>query len=86
MVCGSSYTMDLLPLQSNCANSDLLLNSFEWMNGGVSDINIESKSFPSGALVITNAAKWICFGALVVAIPVIVLAIGIVVFTKRRYK
>lgn len=86
LVCGSSYTMDLLPLQSNCANSDLLLNSFEWMNGGVSDINIESKSFPSGALVITNAAKWICFGALVVAIPVIVLAIGIVVFTKRRYK
>jgi len=86
LVCGSSYTMDLLPLQANCANGEVLMNSFEWMNGSVTGINVSSKALPAGALVVTNTARWICFGILVVAIPVVVLAIGIVVFTKRRYK
>lgn len=86
LVCGSSYTMDTLPLRSDCANEDLLINSINWMNGSNGTINIDAKDFPQGGLVIENTPRWIWFGVLVVLVPVVILGLGIVVFIKRRYK
>lgn len=86
LVCGSSYTMDTLPLQSDCANEELLINSFDWMSGENTRIDIDLKDFPEGGLVIENAPKWVWFATLVVIIPLAVLSIGIFVFVKRRYK
>ena len=86
LVCGSSYTMDTLPLQSDCANEEVLLNSFNWMSGNSSGINVEIKEFPEGGLVIENTPKWVWFLSLVVVIPLGILAAGIYVFVKRRYK
>ena len=86
LVCGSSYTLDTLPLQADCANEELLMNSFNWMSGNTQDVNVEVKDFPEGGLIIENTAKWIWFATLVVIIPLVILAAGIVIFTKRRYK
>ena len=86
LVCGSSYTLDTLPLQADCANEELLLNSFNWMSGNTQDVNVEVKEFPEGGLIIENTAKWIWFATLVVIIPLVILAAGIIIFTKRRYK
>lgn len=86
LVCGSSYTLDTLPLQADCANEELLLNSFNWMSGNTQDVNVEVKDFPEGGLVLENTPKWIWFATLVVIIPLVILAAGIIIFTKRRYK
>jgi hypothetical protein len=86
LVCGSSYTLDTLPLQSDCANEELLLNSFNWMSGNTQGVNVEIKTFPQGGLIIENTPKWIWFAALVVIIPLVILVAGIIVFVKRRYK
>ena len=86
LVCGSSYALDTLPLQSDCANEDLLINSINWMNGSNGTINIDAKDFPQGGLVIENTPRWIWFGTLVVLVPVVILGLGIFVFVKRRYK
>ena len=86
LVCGSSYTLDTLPLQSDCANEELLLNSFNWMSGNTQGVNVEIKTFPQGGLIIENTPKWIWFATLVVIIPLVILVAGIIVFVKRRYK
>lgn len=86
LVSGSSYALDTLPLQSDCANEELLINSFDWMSGNTQGINVEVKKMPQGGLLIENAPKWTWFAALVVIIPLLTLAAGIFVFTKRRYK
>ena len=86
LVCGASYAMDTLPLQSDCANEEVLINSFNWMSGNTSGVNVEIKDFPEGGLVIENTPKWIWFASLVVVVPLVILAAGIYVFVKRRYK
>lgn len=86
LVCGSSYAMDTFTLQSDCANNEMLINSFNWMSGTEAIINIDAKDFPSGGLLIENSAKWIWFALLVVVVPVSILAVGIFVFIKRRYE
>lgn len=86
LVCGSSYAMDTLPLESASANENLLINSFNWMNGGVSAINIDAKAFPEGSLVIQNSNKWMWFAGLVVIVPLVICAVGVIVFVRRRYK
>ena len=86
LVCGSSYALDTLPLQSDCANEELLINSFNWMCGNTSSINVEIKDFPEGGLIIENTPKWIWFSSLVVVVPLLILGAGIYVFVKRRYK
>lgn len=86
LVCGSSYALDTLPLQSDCANEELLISTFDWMCGSASNIKVEIKDFPEGSLVIENTPKWIWFAALVVVLPIIVLGVGMYVFVKRRYK
>ena len=86
LVCGSSYAMDTLPLESASANENLLINSFNWMSGGVSAINIDAKAFPEGSLVIQNSNKWMWFAGLVVIVPLLICAAGVFVFVKRRYK
>ncbi len=86
LVCGSSYTLDTLPLQADCANEELLMNSFNWMSGNTQDVNVEVKAFPEGGLVLENTPKWIWFATLVVVLPLAILVAGIIIFTKRRYK
>ena len=86
LVCGSSYTLDTLPMQSDCANEELLINSFNWMSGNTQGANVEIKEFPEGGLVIENTPKWVWFAILVVILPLLTLAAGIYVFVKRRYK
>ncbi len=86
LVCGSSYTMDTLPLQTDCANEELLINSFNWMCGNDSSISVDVKAFPEGGLIVENTPKWIWFSVLVVIVPILILGAGIFVFIKRRYK
>lgn len=86
LVCGSSYTLDYFVHHADCSNKTMLINSFNWMSGNTTEINIESKELPEGGLVITNASKWGWFSVLVVVLPVAVLAAGFFVFIKRRYK
>ena len=86
VVCGSSYMMDTLIGDSRYANEDLLINSINWMRGSEAGITVRAKEIPEGGLAVSTAQFWGWFIGLVVVIPVFLLAFGIFVFIKRRYK
>lgn len=86
LVSGSNYAYDTFPLETDCANDALVINSLNWMSGSTATISVEAKDIPQGGLAIENASKWVWFSVLVVVIPVLVLGIGVFVFIKRRYK
>ncbi len=86
IVCGSSYMMDTLIGDPRYANEDLLINSINWMRGSEAGITVRSKELPEGSLLVSAPQFWGWFIALVVAVPVLLLAFGIFVFVKRRYK
>lgn len=86
VVCGSSYMMDTLIGDSRYANEDLLINSINWMRGSEAGITVRAKDIPQGALLISGGQFWGWFIGLVAVVPVLLIAFGIVVFVKRRYK
>lgn len=86
LVSGSSYAMDTLIGDSRYANEDLLMNSISWMRGSEAGITVREKDLPTGSLTVPGNHYWPWFIALVVVIPVLILAGGIVIFAKRRYK
>ncbi len=86
IVCGASYTMDTLVADTRFANEDLLINSINWMRGSEAGVTVREKDLPQSTLTVPNASFWPWFIALVVVIPVGVLALGIVIWMKRRFK
>ena len=86
IVSGSSYTMDTLVADTRFANEDLLINSINWMRGSAAGVTVREKDLPQGSLTVPNASFWPWFIALVVIVPVGVLASGIVIWMKRRFK
>ena len=83
---GSSYIVNELPADARFANEDILLNSFNWMNGGDASLSIRPKELPGGVMSMTATEFWTWFSILIVIIPLGTLAAGIVIFVKRRYK
>ncbi|MDD3165501.1 MAG: GldG family protein [Oscillospiraceae bacterium] len=79
-------------LDSNCNNAvsggnyDLILNSIGWLCEHESAISIHSKNMVEDTLTVTNAQFGILALILIVLIPLMLLAVGIVITVKRRRK
>ncbi len=86
VVCGSEAMFDALTLEARFANEDVLLNTVNWMKGSDSGITVRSKLMPGGSLTITQGHFWTWFVILIVIIPLGLLASGLVIWLRRRYK
>lgn len=86
IVGGSVLIFDVLTTDTRFANEDILLNTISWMKGGDASITVRAKMLPGGAMSLTKPQFWTWFVILVVIVPLGVLAAGITVFMKRRYK
>ena len=86
IVGGSVLIFDALTTDTRFANEDILLNSINWMNGGEASITVRAKAIPGGVMSLTVTQFWIWLAVLVLVVPVAILACGIVIFVKRRYK
>ncbi len=86
IVGGSVLTFDALTTDTRFANEDVLLNTISWMKGGEASITVRAKMLPGGSMSLTKTQFWTWFVILVAVVPLAVLAAGITVFMKRRYK
>lgn len=86
LVSGSLLIFDTLTNDTRFANEDLFLNSISWMKGGDASITIRAKALPGGSMILSTGQFWTWFVILVVIVPLAILAAGIVVFIRRRYK
>ncbi len=86
LVGGSVLIFDTLVKDTRFANEDILLNSISWMKGGDASITVRAKAIPGGQMSLSSSQFWTWFVILVVVAPIVILAAGIVVFFKRRYK
>ncbi len=86
IVSGSVLIFDALASDTRFANEDILLNSISWMQGGESSITVRAKMLPGGVMSVSKTQFWTWLVILVVVVPLTILAAGIVVFVKRRYK
>ncbi len=82
-VCGS--TGFLLGLEeSSCSNGDLITNALSSINAE-SAINIEFKPLDESDITVTSAVSSGMMRRLAIVFPLIIAAIGAVVFIKRKY-
>jgi len=86
IVGGSVLIFDQLTTDTRFANEDLLLNTVSWMKGSSASITVRAKALPGGEMVLSKTDFWTWFVILVAVVPLAILAAGIVVFMKRRYK
>ncbi|MGN1059144.1 MAG: Gldg family protein [Clostridia bacterium] len=86
IVGGSVLIFDALTTDTRFANEDILLNSISWMKGGDASITVRAKMLPGGEMVLSKTQFWTWFAILVIVVPLAILAAGITVFMKRRYK
>lgn len=86
VVYGSEAMFDGMLLEARFANEDIFLNTVNWMKDSGSGITVRAKSMPGGSLTVTQGQFWVWFSVLVVVVPVGLLAAGLVIWLKRRYK
>lgn len=82
---GSSYLLADTQLLYSTDNLYFTINAFDWLVNSNSTVSISSKYVANSVLSIPDATTaWVLAAVVVVAIPLIVLIIGIVVWVKRR--
>ncbi len=86
LVSGSALMFNDLVAEASFANDEVFLNAISWQGGGDASITVRIKKIPSGSLTISSSQFWTWFTILVVLVPIVVLACGIIVFMRRRYK
>ncbi len=86
LVSGSGFTWNTLISDTRFANEDMLINSINWMRESEAGVTVRSKELPEGSITVPNGHFWPWFIALVVVLPVAILACGFVVWSRRRYK
>lgn len=87
VVYGSAYFLDstVLSYISNAQNEAMFLETFNKISGAADSTTISSRSMSSSYLTYeSSTALWVGIGVFTVAIPVITLAIGLIVFIRRR--
>lgn len=87
MVYGSPYFLDttVLAYISNAENEELFVGTFNGVSGSTEMTTISSRSMSSTYLTYEDAvSKWVGIGVFTVALPVISLVIGLIVFLRRR--
>ena len=82
---GSNYLMLDTQLLFSTENLSFTINAFDWLVNSDSTVHISSKYVADSVLRIPDATTaWVLAAVVVVAIPLIVLIVGIVVWIKRR--
>ena len=88
MVVGSPGFLNstLLAYITNAENEDLFMSAFNAFSGDVESVTISSRSVNNTFLTYENAtATWVGLAVFTVLLPLIALAIGIVIFLRRRH-
>lgn len=88
MVYGSAFFLDTTVLSyiSNAENEEVFVGAFNAISGSAKLTTISSRSMSQTVLAYEDAtAKAIGIGVFTVAIPVATLAIGLIVFLRRRH-
>lgn len=66
-------------------NSDIVLNSISWLIGETGGgISIHAKQLNPSSLLVSSASVVLWFGILIIAVPVIIIAVGLTVWLRRR--
>lgn len=86
VVYGSETMFDSMLLEARFANEDVFLNAVNWMKNSGSGITVRAKMMPGGSLTISQGQFWVWFAILVIVIPIGLLAAGLIIWLRRRYK
>ena len=82
---GSNYLMLDTQLLYSTENIYFTVNAFDWLVNSDNTVHITSKYVADSVLRVPDATTaWVLAAIVVVAIPLIVLVVGIVVWVKRR--
>ncbi|MBR4443142.1 MAG: GldG family protein [Clostridia bacterium] len=82
---GSNYLMADTQLLYSTENLNFTVNAFDWLVNSNNTVSISSKYVADSTLRIPDATTaWVLAAIVVVAIPLVVLIAGIVVWIKRR--
>ena len=85
-VFGASGFVTSSSFYSISGNTDLLLGAIRWMNGEADTVTIVGKNLMTNSLRFNSTAEMYAMAAIVViVIPVLVLAAGLVVWLRRRH-
>ncbi len=65
-------------------NSDLLRNALAWLTGREDTISIRAKSLSAQALTVPSGSAYILMAVTIIVIPLIIIALGFVIWLRRR--
>ncbi len=85
---GAVYTLidPTINQATNLANGDFILNAIDYMTDNTSSMDIRSKNVALSTMSMTQTqVNWVYY-TLKIAIPAIIILLGIIVWLKRRYK
>ncbi len=85
---GSVYTLidPTINEATNLANGDFILNAVDYMTDNTSSMDIRSKNVALSTMSMTQAqVNWVYY-VLKLGIPLIIIALGVIIWLKRRYK
>lgn len=85
LVFGSSNIINDQILQLGRGNKDFILNSAGWLRGTPEEITIRPKETIYGPITISSNQLFIISGIVLLLIPGIVLAMGLIVWARRRH-
>ncbi|MFY9203434.1 MAG: hypothetical protein WAO96_07370, partial [Limnochordia bacterium] len=80
----SGVLVDQFDQLSRGANTDFIINSFNWLNEAKQNITVRPKPFKDTYLSITYMQQLILAGVFVVALPLLVFLTGFIVWKRRR--
>ena len=66
------------------ANTDLILNAFNWMGGQEESISIRAKSMDEATLTVPAASSGFWSVVMIGVIPAVLIAAGIVIYMRRK--
>lgn len=84
VVSNSSFASTQASAISNGANTDFVLNSFNWLQGEEERISIRPKKLEENFLYMNGQQQLIFSGIVVILIPLLVMIIGIRVWIRRK--
>ncbi len=88
MIVGSVISMVDLSINqaSNLANGDFILNAIDYMTSNESSMDIRSKDVSTSSMTMTQTQVNVVYYLLKLAIPLVIIALGIIIWLRRRYK
>ena len=81
----SGLLVDQFDQLSRGANSELIINSINWLNDAQEQITIRPKPITTSQLSMTYMQQLILSGVFVIVLPVLVFLTGFIIWTRRRH-